>query len=66
MGSYWPCATNPSRERFSLPTDTVWVSGDEVRIQQVLVNVLANALDACSRCGDRGDMGRRWRFILRM
>lgn len=32
----------------SLPTDTVWVSGDEVRIQQVLVNVLANALDACS------------------
>ncbi|ROP49986.1 two-component system phosphoglycerate transport system sensor histidine kinase PgtB [Enterobacter sp. BIGb0383] len=31
----------------SLPADAVWVRGDEVRIQQVLVNVLKNALDAC-------------------
>ncbi len=30
-----------------LPQETLWVSGDEVRVQQVLVNVLANALDAC-------------------
>ncbi|MGK7411989.1 hypothetical protein ACSQ9X_22880, partial [Salmonella enterica] len=38
----------------SLPTDTEWVSGDEVRIQQVLVYVLANALDACSLVGAIG------------
>ena len=32
-----------------LPSQSVWVTGDEVRIQQVLVNILANALDACPR-----------------
>ena len=31
-----------------LPQGTATVSGDEVRTQQVLVNVLANALDAVS------------------
>ncbi|BBV29898.1 Phosphoglycerate transport system sensor protein pgtB [Citrobacter werkmanii] len=31
----------------TLPAHSVWVAGDEVRIQQVLVNILANALDAC-------------------
>lgn len=38
---------NPQQGSLSLPDETVWVSGDDVRIQQVLVNVLANALDAC-------------------
>ena len=37
----------PQQGRLTLPQETVWVLGDEVRIQQVLVNVLANALDAC-------------------
>ncbi len=54
----------------SLPTDTVWVSGDEVRIQQVLVNVLANALDACSHDAAIAvtwqTQERRWRFILQI
>lgn len=37
----------PQQGALAIPDETVWVSGDEVRIQQVLVNVLANALDAC-------------------
>ena len=32
-----------------LPQGTATVSGDEVRTQQVLVNVLANALDVCGQ-----------------
>ncbi|WP_409310063.1 two-component system sensor histidine kinase PgtB [Pectobacterium sp. B1J-3] len=36
----------PQQSTLLLPDETIWVSGDEVRIQQVLVNVLANALDA--------------------
>ncbi len=34
---YWPCAQSRRGRRFK--TDTVWVGGDEVRIQQVLVNI---------------------------
>ncbi|HHL2826686.1 TPA: two-component system sensor histidine kinase PgtB [Citrobacter murliniae] len=37
----------PQQGTLTLPEETIWVLGDEVRIQQVLVNVLANALDAC-------------------
>lgn len=37
----------PQQGTLTLPDHSVWVTGDEVRIQQVLVNVLANALDAC-------------------
>ena len=37
----------PQQGTLMLPDRSVWVAGDEVRIQQVLVNVLANALDAC-------------------
>ncbi|MFT8210012.1 MAG: two-component system sensor histidine kinase PgtB [Symbiopectobacterium sp.] len=37
----------PQQGRLLLPQETIWVSGDDVRIQQVVVNVLANALDAC-------------------
>lgn len=37
----------PQQGTLTLPDRSVWVAGDEVRIQQVLVNVLANALDAC-------------------
>lgn len=37
----------PQQGALSLPAETVWVRGDDVRLQQVLVNVLANALDAC-------------------
>ena len=37
----------PQQGTLSLPVERVWVTGDEVRIQQVLVNILANALDAC-------------------
>lgn len=36
----------PQQGTLTLPAQSVWVTGDEVRIQQVLVNVLANALDA--------------------
>ncbi len=37
----------PQQGTLSLPDGAMLVRGDEVRIQQVLVNVLANALDAC-------------------
>lgn len=37
----------PQQGILSLPETTCWVRGDEIRIQQVLVNLLANALDAC-------------------
>lgn len=37
----------PQQGTLTLPDRSVWVAGDEVRIQQVLVNILANALDAC-------------------
>ncbi|WP_300005793.1 two-component system sensor histidine kinase PgtB [uncultured Cedecea sp.] len=37
----------PQEAKLTLPAQNVWVAGDEVRIQQVLVNLLANALDAC-------------------
>lgn len=37
----------PQQGALLLPIETVWVRADEVRLQQVLVNVLANALDAC-------------------
>lgn len=48
--SAWELLTlrhKPQQAMISLPDDDVLVKGDEVRIQQVLVNVLANALDAC-------------------
>lgn len=37
----------PLQATLVLPQGTATVSGDEVRTQQVLVNVLANALDVC-------------------
>ncbi|RYA53904.1 ATP-binding protein, partial [Enterobacter cloacae complex sp. CH23B] len=38
---------NPHQGTLVIPDDTVWILGDEVRVHQVLVNVLSNALDAC-------------------
>lgn len=46
----WELLTMRQKSRhgtLSLPPEGIWVRGDDVRIQQVLVNVLANALDAC-------------------
>ena len=37
----------PQQGTLVIPDDTVWILGDEVRVHQVLVNVLSNALDAC-------------------
>ncbi len=37
----------PQQGMLVIPDDTVWIQGDEVRVHQVLVNVLSNALDAC-------------------
>ena len=37
----------PQQGTLLIPDDTVWILGDEVRVHQVLVNVLSNALDAC-------------------
>lgn len=37
----------PQQGTLVIPDDTVWIQGDEVRVHQVLVNVLSNALDAC-------------------
>ncbi len=37
----------PQQAVMNLPERNAWVSGEDVRLQQVLVNVLANALDAC-------------------
>ncbi len=37
----------PRQGTLVIPDDTVWILGDEVRVHQVLVNVLSNALDAC-------------------
>lgn len=39
----------PLQATLVLPQGTATVSGDEVRTQQVLVNVLANALDVCGQ-----------------
>lgn len=39
----------PLHATLVLPQGTATVSGDEVRTQQVLVNVLANALDVCGQ-----------------
>ncbi len=36
-----------------LPTYPVWVDGGEVRLQQVLVNLITNAADAMSDCPDK-------------
>jgi two-component system phosphoglycerate transport system sensor histidine kinase PgtB len=37
----------PQQGTLTIPDETVWIRGDEVRVHQVLVNVLSNALDAC-------------------
>jgi two-component system phosphoglycerate transport system sensor histidine kinase PgtB len=37
----------PQQGTLVIPDETVWIRGDEVRVHQVLVNVLSNALDAC-------------------
>lgn len=37
----------PQQGTLVVPDETVWIRGDEVRVHQVLVNVLSNALDAC-------------------
>lgn len=37
----------PQQAVMFLPETSAWVRGEEVRLQQVLVNILANALDAC-------------------
>ena len=37
----------PQQGTLEIPDETVWIRGDEVRVHQVLVNVLSNALDAC-------------------
>ncbi|CAH6659735.1 two-component system sensor histidine kinase PgtB [Pseudocitrobacter vendiensis] len=37
----------PQQAVMHLPENNVWISGEDVRLQQVLVNILANALDAC-------------------
>lgn len=37
----------PQQGTLVIPDDTVWILGDKVRVHQVLVNVLSNALDAC-------------------
>ena len=37
----------PQQAVMFLPETNAWVRGEEVRLQQVLVNILANALDAC-------------------
>lgn len=37
---------------FERPADEVWVIGGRVRLQQVIVNLLSNALDAMSDCAD--------------
>lgn len=42
----------PQHATLTLPAEPVWVLGDEVRIQQVLVNLLANALDARPTAAD--------------
>ncbi|HBR1782082.1 TPA: two-component system sensor histidine kinase PgtB [Klebsiella quasipneumoniae subsp. quasipneumoniae] len=36
----------PQQGTLLIPDDAVWILGDEVRVHQVLVNVLSNALDA--------------------
>ncbi|AIJ09718.1 MULTISPECIES: two-component system sensor histidine kinase PgtB [Edwardsiella] len=35
--------------RLTLPADDVWIRADDVRLQQVLVNLLTNALDAAEQ-----------------
>ncbi len=37
----------PQHAAMMLPEGRAWVCGEDVRLQQVLVNILANALDAC-------------------
>lgn len=37
----------PQQGTLEIPDETVWIRGDEVRVHQVLVNLLSNALDAC-------------------
>ncbi|CAN0601315.1 unnamed protein product [Ectocarpus sp. 12 AP-2014] len=62
LGQVVQAATDLSEQRVTkegvmltvdMPAHQIWVQGGEVRLQQVLVNLISNALDAMAGVGER-------------